>query len=58
MMVNPSKYEIELFKEVDPWLLFDALIEEFYLKDDTPDEIKEKFVLLNEYLEKHYVELI
>ena len=40
-----------------PWLLFDASTEEFYLKDDTPDEIKEKFVLLNKYLERNYVEL-
>ncbi|MBN2920110.1 MAG: hypothetical protein JTJ28_10960 [Lactobacillus sp.] len=57
MMVNPSKYEIKLFDEVRPWLLFDSSTEEFYLKDDTPDEIKEKFVLLNKYLEKNYVEL-
>lgn len=57
MMVNPSEYEKKLFDQVRPWLLFDSSTEEFYLKDDTPDEIKEKFVLLNKYLERNYVEL-
>ncbi|WP_288537263.1 hypothetical protein [uncultured Holdemanella sp.] len=57
MMVNPSEYEKKLFDQVRPWLLFDSLTEKFYLKDDTPDEIKEKFVLLNKYLERNYVEL-
>lgn len=57
MMVNPSEYEKKLFDQVRPWLLFDSLTEGFYLKDDTPDEIKEKFVLLNKYLERNYVEL-
>lgn len=57
MMVNPSEYEKKLFDQVRPWLLFDSSTEKFYLKDDTPDEIKEKFVLLNKYLERNYVEL-
>ncbi len=57
MMVNPSEYEKKLFDQVRPWLLFDSLTEGFCLKDDTPDEIKEKFVLLNKYLERNYVEL-
>lgn len=57
MMVNPSEYEKKLFDQVRPWLLFDPSTEKFYLKDDTPDEIKEKFVLLNKYLERNYVEL-
>lgn len=57
MMVNPSEYEKKLSDQVRPWLLFDSSTEEFYLKDDTPDEIKEKFVLLNKYLERNYVEL-
>lgn len=57
MMVNPSEYEKKLFDQVRPWLLFDSSTEEFCLKDDTPDEIKEKFVLLNKYLERNYVEL-
>lgn len=57
MMVNPSEYEKKLFDQVRPWLLFDSSTEEFYLKDDTPGEIKEKFVLLNKYLERNYVEL-
>lgn len=54
MMVNPSKYESELFDAVRPWLLFDASTEEFYLKDDTPEDIVKKFVLLNDYLKKNY----
>lgn len=57
MMVNPSEYEKKLFDQVRLWLLFDSSTEGFYLKDDTPDEIKEKFVLLNKYLERNYVEL-
>lgn len=57
MMVNPSEYEKKLFDQVRHWLLFDSSTEGFYLKDDTPDEIKEKFVLLNKYLERNYVEL-
>lgn len=57
MMVNPSEYEKKLFDQVRPWLLFDSSTEKFYLKDDTPDEIKEKLVLLNKYLERNYVEL-
>lgn len=57
MMVNPSEYEKKIFDQVRPWLLFDSSTEKFYLKDDTPDEIKEKFVLLNKYLERNYVEL-
>lgn len=57
MMVNQSEYEKKLFDQVRPWLLFDSSTEGFYLKDDTPDEIKEKFVLLNKYLERNYVEL-
>ena len=45
MMVNPSKYEIELFDAVRPWLLFDASTEEFYLKEDAPEDIIKKYAL-------------
>ena len=54
MMVNPSKYEIELFAAVRPWLLFDASAEGFYLKEDAPEDIVKKYTLLNEYLKKNY----
>ena len=51
MMVNPSKYEIELFDAVRPWLLFDASTEEFYLKEDAPEDIIKKYLyqLLSEW---------
>ena len=54
MMVNPSKYEIELFDAVRPWLLFDASTKEFYLKEDAPEDIIKKYALLNKYLKKNY----
>lgn len=53
-MVNPSKYEIELFAAVRPWLLFDASTEDFYLKEDAPEDIVKKYALLNECLKKNY----
>ena len=46
-MINPSKERLKLldiyYDELSPWLYFDMETESKKVKDDAPQEIKEKF---------------
>ena len=54
MMITPSKERLKLIdiydNELSPWLYFDAETESDKIRDDAPQEIKEKFVLVRKKL--------
>ena len=54
MMINPSKERGKLldiyYDELSPWLYFDMETESKKVKDDAPQEIKEKFLIVSKKL--------
>lgn len=53
MMYIPSEYQIKLQQEVWPWLIYNPKTEFFELKSEAPKDIQNKYIKLQNYLQKH-----
>ena len=55
MMYLPSDKILEYTKEVDEWSYFDSDSQSFKLRDNAPDDIKEKEKLIKKDLESNAI---
>ena len=52
MMVAPTKYQIELREAIENWVDYNMETEMFELREDAPDDVKEKYKKYMDLMQK------